>query len=132
MDIALTEDGDLQLGQYDNNSTDFVMLENGEEILPLLKRALQTPKGYITQYHIELEAVRKYNFEYGNNIYRELSENISAQLLTRVRNHIIDAVRVARLDAQVRDIKIQIFNLRTLNVFVLFNNNLTIQVPFRI
>ena len=132
VDIALTEDGDLQLGLYDTNSTDFVLAEKGDELSALLKRALQTPLGYIGQFQIDLEAVRKYNFQYGNNIYKELSENLSGQLLTRVRSHIVNAVRVAELEAQIQDVRIQIQDMRTLNIYVVFSDNQTIQVPFRI
>lgn len=131
-DIALNSEGDLQLALYDNNSVDFDLLTGGDELKLLLKRALETPKGYITQFQIQSESVRKYNSRYGNDIYKELSENVSAQLLTRIRSHILNAVRVAQIQVRIQDVRIQIQDLRTLNVFIVFSDNQVMTTTFRI
>jgi hypothetical protein len=130
MDIKLNDVGDLELIEIESNSIenksrkeryDLSLTRDNRDIR--LKRALKTPLGYIGIYVLGLEGVEIVDELYGNDIYSELSEGLTLNLISRIRSKIIDAISRAKLDVNVREISVGVLDPHTVSVNIVYNGS---------
>lgn len=123
-DIKLTEKGDLQLINLASQTKTVkdVALERNVTSL-LLKRALLSPKGYITITELRDGQLFLKDSEYGNRVYEELSEGLTINFLSRVRGHVIEAINAANLNASVESVDVNIIDVaQTVQILIVYTN----------
>lgn len=88
-----------------------------------LKRALQTPFGYISMYVTAEGGISIVDDLYGNNIYKELSEGLTLNFISRVRNHTINAIERAGLTQNVDSVQVNVLDSHTVQIYVTYTNS---------
>ncbi len=142
----LLENGDELIFEDDNEGPGFLCLEfsSGEDVvipseiigypafydlvinrntLTLrLKRALQTPLGYISIYVLGDGGVDIVDDLYGNAIYRELSEGLTLNFIARARRHTINAIERAGLTQSVDSVQVSVLDTHTVQIYITYTN----------
>jgi hypothetical protein len=88
-----------------------------------LRRALQTPLGNISIYALAEGGVDIVDDLYGNNIYKELSEGLTLNFISRVRNHTINAITRAGLRQNIDSVQVNVLDSHTVQIHVTYTNN---------
>lgn len=101
---------------YDLNATD-------DFVGDLIIKAIKTPKGNITISLPNIDSVTLVDFNYGSNIYRELSEGITLNFLSRVKSHIINTLQAANLLVRVIDISVGMLDPYTIQLHIVYGDN---------
>ena len=122
-DIKLSTNGDLQLIKLSSSNNIVSDVAQERNMLPiLLKRALLSPKGYITIYEIKNSELSLKDSNYGNSIYQELSEGITLNLLSRIKSHIVSAITEANLNQSVESIDLNVVEAHTIQILINYTN----------
>lgn len=122
-DIKISSNGDFQLIKLSKEGTITQDLVEERELLPLLlKRALTTPKNYLTITELKNGELVFKDREYGNNIYRELSEVLTVNFLSRVKQHTVEALEQAGLNQDIRDIQLNVLESHTVQILITYSN----------
>lgn len=95
-------------------SIDLVLDSNAEK--SLLKRVLQTPLSSLGRYVIDSQGVKEIDREFGNGVYKELSEGLTINLIARIKRHIVEAVSYVKKDIQIRDIDVYQIDINTVQI----------------
>jgi hypothetical protein len=133
-DLKLNDQGDLELIKLTGNSTTIPEQIIGNEVLyevtasynyltDLIKRALQTPIGNISIYTMTDGNLSIVDDLYGNFIYQELSEGLTINLISKIRVHIIEALKRANLTNKVNSVEVSILDSQTIQIFVSYTGN---------
>lgn len=133
-DLVLNNEGDLNIVQksfgaiYDNDvvipslfdleTTNFFKKD-------LILKAIKTPKGKITMFILNEAGIFIKDNNYGTDIYKELSEGITLNFLSRVKAHITQSLINAKLRNNIADIIIGVRNSTTLEIKIIYNDNTT-------
>lgn len=123
-DLKLSTKGDLQLIQL-NSQNKIVkdVVEDPDVLQLLLKRALTTPKGYLTITEINNNLLKFKDNSYGNDIYKELSEGLTLNFLSRVKIHIQNALSEANLDSNIDNIQLNVLEAHTIQILITYTNS---------
>lgn len=130
-DIVLNNQGDLDIIQLssqivnDNITVEsFYDLNTTEDfITDLIIKAIKTPKGNITASVPRPEGVILIDDDFGSNIYRELSEGITLNFLTRVKSHILNTLQTANLLLNILDITVGMLDSYTIQLNIIYTDN---------
>ena len=121
IDLKLVQ-GDLSITEFDsddesNQTTyDLSLLDEEDSISRLVRRALETPFAYIGQYIIDARGISNLDGDFGNAIYRELSENININFISRARNHVSSALSFISSEIELLDLRIEIPDMYTVQI----------------
>lgn len=110
------DEGRVVKALYDLNTTD-------NYISDLIIKAVQTPRGNITIVVPNLDTADIVDSSYGSSIYRELSEGITLNFLSRVKSHIIDTLQTANLLVRVLDIQVGMVDPYTIQLNITYGDN---------
>lgn len=131
-DLVLNNDGDLTIIQrsaeavYNNEVTSNALfdLQTTESYKKdLVLKAIRTPRGKITMFILNEANVFIKDNEYGSDIYRELSEGITLNFLSRIKTHITQSLINAKLRNNIQDIAIGVRNSSTLEIKITYSDN---------
>ena len=123
-DIKISSNGDLQLIKLtSNNRIINDVVEERNLVNVLLKRALTTPKGYITIPEIVEGELSFKDGSYGNNIYKELSEGLTLNFISRVKQHVIEALNEANLNRNIKSVQLNVTDTQTIQILVTYTNS---------
>jgi len=131
-DLKLNIEGDLEVVKRSNSE-----IENNNYVInavydlnsttnytkDLIIKAIKTPKGRITLHLLKEDDIVLYDIEYGSDIYRELSEGLTLNFLSRVKSHVIQALTNAKLNNTVAQVKIGAINSNTIQLNVMYTDN---------
>lgn len=67
-----------------------------ESVHEILRRAVETPLGYIEEVIIEDGSIKYIDSNFGNEIYKDLSEGITPTLIRKLNIHINNALDIVR------------------------------------
>lgn len=113
-DLILNNEGDLKITQKSINgfiedifiSETFDLATTNNYQKDLILKAIKTPKSYITLFVLDQQDILIKDKEYGSEIYKELSEGITLNFLSRVKSHITNSLITANLNNNIKDIQI--------------------------
>lgn len=140
MDFTLTY-GDLfieKIEDYSDESYYDLKLESLDEfIYKLIKRTLETPLSYIKMYEPTLTDIQELDADYGNPVYRKLSEPLTPTFLSEIR------IDIERCLSKIKDtpnlniskISINSFTFDTISIEVVYsihNSTTTTQFSFNL
>lgn len=89
-DIKLSNE-DFLLGEVEKGVFDLV-LESEDYLTSLIKKALITPLNYIGRYVIDKGDLDIIDYNFGNAIYQELSEGLTINFISRIKQHVTKAI----------------------------------------
>lgn len=132
-DLIINQEGDINIVQLTQEVSDegrtirpsFDVESTNDTIATSIKRAIQTPLG-----HLEVAALTKDNImfvdaNYGSLIYRELSEGITLNLLSRIKRHITDSLKTAGHLVNIADLQLSVVDTYTIQLYITYTNNTT-------
>ena len=130
-DLLLNNQGDLDVVQRANRVTDtgrtveaLYDLNTTEDFLTdLIIKAVKTPRGNITVSVPQPDGITIVDSNFGSNIYRELSEGITLNFLSKVKSHIIDTLRTANLLVNIIDITVGMVDAYTIQLNIIYGDN---------
>lgn len=130
-DLILNEQGDFDVVQVASRVTDsgrtvkalYDLNTTRDFLTDLIIKAVKTPRGNITASVPDPEGVTLVDNNYGSNIYRELSEGITLNFLSRVKSHIIDTLRTANLLVNIIDITVGMVDSYTIQLNIIYGDN---------
>lgn len=130
-DLIINDNGDLNIIQTSETLSDGERkvragfdLESTNNTLPIsIRRAIQTPLGYIQQPSLTEGNITFIDSNYGSLIYNELSEGITLNLLSRIRSHITNSLRVAGYLINIADIKLSAVDTYTIQLYITYTDN---------
>lgn len=130
-DLTLNNEGDLQVVQTSSKASDsgraviaLYDLDTSQDYLTdLITKAVKTPRGNITVVVPELDGITLVDNTFGSNIYRELSEGITLNFLSRVKSHIIDTLTTANLLVNIIDITVGMVDPHTIQLNIIYGDN---------
>ncbi len=139
-DLILNTEGDLKMIQKSNytnniNTTNniFDLQTTNNYTRDLLFKALKTPKGKITLFILDNENIIFKDKEYGSEIYKELSEGITLNFLSRVKTHIIQTLINAKLNNNIKDVLLGVASSNTIELKITYTDStITDTVSLRI
>ncbi len=126
MEDILLENGDLVILKSQDN---YEFEVDKDVVGSLIKRALQTPIGHIRISVIDNKELRLIDADFGDEIYKELSEGITINFISRVRQHILNAIKKIDIDLDVRDVSVGVIEDNKINIVLYFEDNKIIEVP---
>lgn len=125
-DLVLNSEGDLKITQksnasfIDNNPIgalfDLTTTKNYQK--DLIIKAIKTPKGKLTIFVLNNDNIIIKDKEYGSDIYKELSEGITLNFLTRVKSHVTQSLINANLNNNIKDIQIGVTSSNTVQLII--------------
>ena len=104
-------------------SVKYDLVLDRDTVTERLVRALQTPFGYISIYVLSQGGVDIVDDLYGNNIYKELSEGLTLNFISRVRNHTVNAIERAGLAQNVDSVQVNVLDSHTVQIHVTYTNS---------
>jgi len=130
-DLILNNQGDLDVVQRASRVTDtgrtvkaLYDLNTTENYLTdLIIKAVKTPRGNITVSVVQPDGITIVDSNFGSNIYRELSEGITLNFLSKVKSHIIDTLRTANLLVNIVDITVGMVDAYTIQLNIIYGDS---------
>lgn len=132
-DLIINRDGDISVIQATQSVSDegrqvratFDVETTNDTLATAIKRAIQTPLG-----HLEVAALTRDNImfvdtNYGSLIYRELSEGITLNLLSRIKRHITNSLQVAGHLVNIADVQLSVVDTYTIQLYITYTDNTT-------
>lgn len=122
VDLQL-KDGDLLVQGQDVA----VLTSTGDIIRHLVRRAILTPKAYLSRPVLEGGECKYLDADYGDGIYRELGEPFTHEFLSRARKHIENALYYAPQGVTVEDIALSFLStaegpMNAVSIRILYNH----------
>ena len=96
-------------------------VSDDQELYKLILRAVETPFEYIGRYVMHKEGLVGIDYEFGDAVYEELSEGLTVTLVSRIKNHIRDAINKVTSDIDIDEIILSIPNFDTVEVSIYIN-----------
>ena len=117
------KDGDLLVQGQDLA----LLTSTGDIIRHLVRRAILTPKAYLSRPVLEGGECRYLDADYGDGIYRELGEPFTHDFLARLRKHIENALYYAPPGVTVEDIALSFLStaegpMNAISIRILYNH----------
>lgn len=140
-DLIINKEGDIEIYQVkeivsseDTTLTAINDLASTEKTLAtLIRRAIETPRGYIGQPVISTLSIEYIDNTFGSDIYRELSEGITLNFLARVKTHIINSLNTANLGTYIDNVMVNMTDAYTVSLDISYTNNIpNTQITFNI
>lgn len=130
-DLKLTNEGDLEIVKLANEaysednfiSALYDINTSNNYIKDLILKAIKTPKGYLTLPIQQEEDVLFYDINYGSEIYKELSEGLTLNFLSRVKNHILESLKTANLLVNIDQVQVAAINTDTIQLNITYFDN---------
>lgn len=130
-DLILNEEGDLTVIQKSNNvyqedvliSGIFDLEKTDNYTKDLIVKAIKTPKGKISLFILEEFNILIKDKEYGSEIYRELSEGITLNFLSRVKAHITQSLINANLNNNIGEVRVGVRNSSTIELNISYTDS---------
>lgn len=112
MDITLFKD--LETVSLLDNSQDLI-IENLENSI---RRAVQTPLGYLGTFTLENQGLNYIDSEIGSLVYELLAEPLNSDFIYQIQSAIYESISSSNLSVEISNINIQILDLSTINILV--------------
>jgi hypothetical protein len=130
-DLVLTNQGDFQVLEVSTQATDqgrsiaslYDLGTTEDYIADLIIKAVKTPRGNITETVPEIDGVTLIDANYGSSLYRELSEGITLNFLSRVKSHIISTLQTANLLVNIIDVVVGMVDPYTIQLNIVYGDN---------
>lgn len=130
-DLILNNQGDLDVVQTSSRASDsgrtvkalYDLNTTNDYLTDLIIKAVKTPRGNITVSVSEVDGVTLVDNTFGSNIYRELSEGITLNFLSRVKSHVVDTLTTANLIVSVVDIIVGMVDPYTIQLNIIYGDN---------
>lgn len=130
-DLVLTNEGDLSIIKRSNNVFSEGVLTEGIFDLEktnsytkdLVMKAIKTPKGTISLFVLQELNILIKDANYGSEVYKELSEGITLNFLSRVKAHITQSLINANLNNNVADILVGVQNYNTIQLIISYTDS---------
>jgi hypothetical protein len=130
-DLVLTNEGDLSIIKRSNNAfSEEVLIEGIFDLektnsytKDLVMKAIKTPKGTISLFVLQELNILIKDANYGSEVYRELSEGITLNFLSRVKAHITQSLINANLNNNVADILVGVQNYNTIQLIISYTDS---------
>lgn len=126
IDIQLSSSGDLVINKTKEGGYEFEIDRN--PALNLLKRVVQTPKGYISRCVLDKEGLRLIDKELGSELYKELSEGLTINFISRIRNHILKSIKEIDMKVNIVDIRVSVTGLQTVGIDIHFEDDIKVNL----
>lgn len=110
MDISINDD--IETVSLLDKSRDLRLetLENS------IKRAIQTPLGYLSLFTLDQQGLNYIDSSIGSTIYELLAEPFTSDFIYEVQSAIYQAVEFSDLSIEISNINFQILDLNSINV----------------
>jgi hypothetical protein len=130
-DLVLTNEGDLSIIKRSNNIFSEEVLTEGIFDLEktnsytkdLVMKAIKTPKGTLSLFVLQELNILIKDANYGSEVYRELSEGITLNFLSRVKAHITQSLINANLNNNIADILVGVQNYNTIQLIISYTDS---------
>jgi hypothetical protein len=130
-DLKLTQTGDLEIIQRSEAKNDknqivkevYDLNITKDYTKDLILKAIKTPQGRITLPILGLEDITLFDKEYGSRIYKELSEGITLNFLSRVKSYVVQSLANANLISNVREVDVSVLNSNTIQLNISYTNS---------
>lgn len=130
-DLKLTNEGDLEVVNlaneaYNGNNVISSLYDlniSDNYIKDLILKAIKTPKGYLTLPIQVEEDILFYDLNYGSEIYKELSEGLTLNFLSRVKSHILESLKAANLMLNIDQVQVGAINNNTVQLNITYFDN---------
>lgn len=130
-DLILNENGDFEVVETSSRAVDegrvvealYDLNTTEDYISDLIIKAVKTPRGNITITVPNIDHINLVDETYGSSIYRELSEGITLNFLSRVKSHIINTLETANLLVRVVDITVGMVDSYTIRLNIIYGDN---------
>jgi hypothetical protein len=138
-DLVLSAEGDLSIIKRSNSVISEGVITEGIFDLEktqyytkdLVLKAIKTPRGAITLFTLQEFDILIKDSLYGSDIYKELSEGITLNFLSRVKAHITQSLINANLNNNIANITVGVQNSNTIQLRITYtdsNQNDNIQI----
>lgn len=113
-------------------TTDLELDNKGDLIIEttpnsLFKKALLTPKGYISY---EYQPNNSIDTDYGNNVYYKIRENIDTSVIATLNEDVKDAA--SYVDVPTKNIQASIDSLATINYVITYTDTSTQEITINV
>lgn len=130
-DLILNKNGDFEVVETSSKAIDegrvvealYDLNTTEDYISDLIIKAVKTPRGNITITVPNIDNINLVDETYGSSIYRELSEGITLNFLSRVKSHIINTLETANLLVRVVDITVGMVDSYTIQLNIIYGDN---------
>ena len=121
IDIRLVNQ-DFSIKEFDGDSDglyyDIEIEDEVTAIRHLVRRAVETPLGYIGRYIIDTNGISNLDGLFGNAIYSRLSEGLTVNLVSRIRQDIEEAISFVSSEIRLDLIRVNVVSFDTVEVKV--------------
>jgi len=130
-DLIINNNGDLNIIQVTETVSDerrtvpaaFDLEITNNTLEAAIKRAIQTPLGHLEQASLIEGNINFIDSNYGSLIYNELSEGITLNLLSRIKGHITNSLRVAGYLVNIADLRLSAVDTYTIQLYITYTDN---------
>jgi len=132
-DLIINENGDLNIIQTTETVSDegrtiraaFDLQVTNDTLSTAIRRAIQTPLGHLRQAALTEGNIDFIDGNYGSLIYNELSEGITLNLLSRIKGHVTNSLRVAGYLINIADLQLSVVDTYTIQLYITYTDNTT-------
>jgi len=132
-DLIINDQGDLNIRQTTQTVSDsgrtveatFDLEITNDNLSTMIKRAIQTPLGYIEVPSLKEGSIEFVDSNFGSLIHSELSEGISLNLLSRIKSHIINSLKTVGLLVNIADLQISAVDTYTIQLYITYTDSTT-------
>lgn len=130
-DLILNDQGDLQIykksedAQNDGvtQAAEYELAITNDYIGDLIKRTLMTPIGHITIIEYQDSKLVLKDNNYGSFLYRELSEGLTLNFLSRVKSHILRSLTTAGLQTNLQNVQVGLATPSSIQIQIIYSDN---------
>jgi hypothetical protein len=116
MDITINED--IETIELLDKKKD-LRLENLEASV---RRAIQTPLGYLSIFTLEEQGLNYLDSTIGSSIYQSIAEPVTLDFISQIQSAIYESISSSDLLIEVSNISIQLIDLDSINIILEIND----------
>lgn len=132
-DLIINDNGDLAIQQITQAVADgsreipaaFDLETTNDTLALLIRRAIQTPFGYLKEPALQEGNIDFIDANFGSRVYDELSEGINLNLLSRLKSHVINSLRVAGYLLNIADLQVGVVDTYTIQLYITYTDSTT-------
>lgn len=131
-DLLLNNEGDLEIIELSNSGIEsnniqinklFDLNTTNNYKKDLIIKAIKTPKGNISLPITTIDSISFKDQSYGSELYKELSEGITLNFLSRVKSHVIASLTNAGIISNIKDVNLAVVNTNTIQLNISYTDN---------
>jgi hypothetical protein len=122
IDIKLVNQ-DFSIREFDgaDDSITYYDIEVEDEVTAirhLVRRAVETPLGYIGRYVIDTNGISNLDGGFGDAIYSRLSEGLTVNLVSQIKQDIESAISFVSSEINLESVRVNVVSFDTIDVKV--------------